>query len=168
MKRTETRKMTEFKTKQPDEVLDLVPKASGALLLLMKAHFEKVEVNGENKVDQILECINSRMLTLVFENMLTMADDQKSIKKEVEGMKKKLKKGGRSDSCETLIDKNAFEALINANNTDEEVGDEEVVEEELTDGAKKSPIKEEGAKASPASVKQKSKAIFSQKALADA
>ena len=160
--------MTEFKTKQPDEVLDLVPKASGALLLLMKAHFEKVEVNGENKVDQILECINSRMLTLVFENMLTMADDQKSIKKEVEGMKKKLKKGGRSDSCETLIDKNAFEALINANNTDEEVGDEEVVEEELTDGAKKSPIKEEGAKASPASVKQKSKAIFSQKALADA
>ena len=86
--------MSEFKTKTPDEVLDLVSKASGALLLIMKAHFE-------------------------IENMMTLSEDQKVMKKKMDGMQKKLNKKSRTDSCETLIGPEAFDG----NNTDEDIGD---------------------------------------------
>ena len=156
-----TRKTMDFKEKSPEEVIELVSKASGPVLLLMKEHFESVEPDDENQVNSILGHVNSRMLSLMFQSMISISDKQEKLEKQ---MKRSLKKQGRSDSCETLLGASNAYAAGNDTEADDELEDDEVKGEK--------PITDDDAGASnstPRSTKHsKVNGAFSAEALAAA
>ena len=158
-----TRKTMEFKDKTSEEVVQLITKASGPVLLLMKEHFETVEPDEDNKADSILGQINSKMLSFMFQKVLTMSEEQEMIKKKVT---RPLRKQGRSESRETLLGGKAYDTSDNE--------DDNTNEDDLDDDKNKNEGEDQGGdddvKSTPTKLnsKAKPKAVFSAEALAAA